>query len=99
MLDRQLRNEDKARIEKGISLDHKTTAPCAISQKKNNTLEITLHEGRKRQVRRMFAVFGYRVEELKRLRESSLSLGKLREGEWRYLTDQEIRDMHIQGRA
>lgn len=89
-LDRQLLSRDKARIEKGIELDGKYTAPCSISLKKNKKVEITLHEGRKRQVRRMFAASGYRVLELKRIKEGSLSLEGLEEGKWRYLTEREV---------
>lgn len=89
-LDRHLQKQDKFKIEKGIKLDGKYTAPCNISFKKGNLIEIVLHEGRKRQVRRVFAVSGYKVLELKRLRESFLKLGQLKEGEWRYLTNKEV---------
>lgn len=89
-LDRRLLDRDKERIERGVLLNGKRTAPCAITLKEKNRLEITLHEGRKRQVRRMFAVSGYRVLELKRIKEDFLSLDGLREGEWRYLTEREV---------
>lgn len=53
-------------------------------------LQITIHEGRNRQVRRMCAVAGMHVVRLVRIREGSLSLGKLPCGKWRYLTPQEV---------
>ncbi|MFH1854159.1 MAG: pseudouridine synthase [Candidatus Omnitrophota bacterium] len=89
-LDRQISGQDKTRLEKGVKLDDKYTAPCSIKPKKNNTAEITIHEGMKRQVKRMFAVLGYKVMGLKRLKEDFLDIKGLNEGEWRYLTRREI---------
>lgn len=56
-------------------------------------LEITIHEGRNRQIRRMCQAAGMEVTRLLRIREGSLSLGKLAPGEWRYLTRKEILDL------
>ena len=53
-------------------------------------LEITIHEGRNRQVRRMCARCGLKVKRLVRIAEGDLSLGQLSAGKWRYLTDDEI---------
>lgn len=53
-------------------------------------LEITIHEGRNRQVRRMCAFAGMQVERLIRVKEGSLTLGDLPAGQWRYLTEKEI---------
>ena len=53
-------------------------------------VEVTLHEGRKRQVRRMFASAGYVVEELARVRQGPLALGSLKPGAWRVLTAAEV---------
>ena len=57
---------------------------------KPGLLEITIHEGRNRQVRRMCEAAGMHVTRLRRIREGSLSLGDLAPGKWRYLTDAEI---------
>ena len=57
----------------------------------NALLEITIHEGRNRQVRRMCAVAGMQVTRLVRIREGALKLGSLPKGKWRYLTEAEIR--------
>lgn len=54
-------------------------------------LEITIHEGRNRQVRRMCQMAGMYVKRLVRIREGSLALGDLKPGAWRYLTEEEIR--------
>ena len=72
---------------------HKT-APAKISPLKhvgeNTWLKLSIHEGRKRQVRRMLAVVGLTVLSLKRVGIGELMLGTLPEGEWRYLEDEEI---------
>lgn len=54
-------------------------------------LEITIHEGRNRQVRRMCQMAGMYVKRLVRIREGGLALGDLKPGAWRYLTEAEIR--------
>ena len=51
--------------------------------------EITIHEGRNRQIRRMCQMAGMRVTRLKRIKEGSLELGDLPVGKWRYLTPEE----------
>ncbi|MGM9604841.1 MAG: pseudouridine synthase [Faecousia sp.] len=51
--------------------------------------EITIHEGRNRQIRRMCQMAGMQVTRLKRIREGQLELGKLPLGKWRYLTEEE----------
>lgn len=56
-------------------------------------LQITIHEGRNRQVRRMCEIAGMHVTRLRRIREGQLSLGDLPKGKWRYLTDAEIQKM------
>ncbi len=57
---------------------------------KSTIVDITIHEGKNRQVRRMCAACGLTVKRLRRVREHSLELGDLPQGWWRYLTDAEI---------
>lgn len=57
------------------------------------TMEITIHEGRNRQVRRMCAKAGMQVKRLIRVREGNLTLGNLPAGKWRYLTKKEMGDL------
>lgn len=82
------------KIEKGIEVDGKITAPCHIKLRrkgKDTTVyRITLHEGKKRQIRRMFEAVEGKVTALKRVRYAGLTLGTLKEGEYRVLTDREI---------
>jgi len=92
-LNRSLDARDKARIEKGVKLDAKLTSVSKIRSLTPQDLEITIHEGRKRQVRRMFAALGYHVIALCRIQQGPLTLGDLKEGAWRFLTQQEARKL------
>lgn len=56
-------------------------------------LEITIHEGKNRQIRRMCRKAGLSVHRLQRIREQNLMLGDLPAGKWRYLTDEEIKGL------
>ena len=56
-------------------------------------LEVTIHEGRNRQVRRMCAIAGMKVCRLVRVQEGALHLGNLKSGAWRYLTQAEVESL------
>ena len=56
--------------------------------------QVTIHEGRNRQVRRMCEAAGMHCTRLRRIREGNLSLGDLPLGKWRYLTEEEIKNLH-----
>ncbi len=94
-LDKKLKLTDKIKIEKGIVLDGKRTLACKIELKKGSNLEITMREGRKRQIKRMFRKSGYTVVDLKRLKEGSLHLGTLSEGKWRFLSNEELHRISV----
>ena len=85
---------DLARLEKGIYLDGKKTAPAQIAQVKSDPkkslFKIEIFEGRKREVKRMFQAIGHKVLHLQRIGFGSLRLGSLKAGKWRYLTRKEI---------
>jgi len=87
----------KKRLEKGIFLHGKRTAPAKIKNIKllKNLTEamMTIHEGRKRQIRLMFAGAGHKVVYLKRLVQGPLTLGPLKRGQWRLLTVREIEEL------
>ena len=91
VLNKGLLPQDRERFEKGIVLEGQKTAPCKIIPKTARELEVVLHEGRKRQIRKMFALLHYHVETLVRIRESFLKLGDLKPGQWRFLTNEEIK--------
>jgi len=90
----KLRSEDKRRLERGIKLEDGMTHPAAIRETASLppfNYSITIHEGRKRQVRRMFEVLGYLVLALQRVRIGNLTLGNLPEGKVRELSGEEIK--------
>lgn len=82
-------------LEKGIELDGQKTWPAQISkaQKQGSTsrLVITIHEGRKRQVRRMFEAVGHPVVNLKRIAYGRLLLGSLKSGAYRFLGPKDLK--------
>ncbi len=81
-------------LENGIYLDDGKTAPAKVKkiskEEANSWIDITIHEGRKRQVRRMFDRIGHSVIKLKRIRTGNLMLGDLPEGSFRHLTTAEV---------
>ncbi len=77
-------------LREGVELDDGLTAPAGVRQLEPGLLEITLHEGRKRQVRRMCEAVGHRVKTLERVAFGPLRLEKLPEGEFRRLTPAEV---------
>jgi len=91
-----MREEVKA-LEQGIKLEDGVTQPAIVKVKnqdkdKNNTLvEITITEGRNRQVRRMFEHFGHQVSKLQRIEFGPLDLKGLNAGEGRVLTPHEVK--------
>lgn len=76
----------KEKIERGIIIDGSKTSPCEITNIKNNICNITIHEGKKRQIRRMFEAVGNHVIYLKRIRIGQLKLGTLKKGEYKVIT-------------
>lgn len=80
-------------LREGVSLEDGVTAPAAARQLKPGVLELTLHEGRNRQVRRMLEAVGHKVSALERVRYGPLRLGELREGSSRRLTRAEVEDL------
>lgn len=78
-------------LKQPIELDGYRIRPPKVRIVKPGLLEITIHEGRNRQVRRMCEAAGMNVTRLKRVREGKLSLGDLPLGAWRYLTPDEVK--------
>jgi 23S rRNA pseudouridine2605 synthase len=77
-------------LRRGVMLEEGTTAPARVRRLGPDRLELVIHEGRKRQVRRMCEAVGHPVLELERTRFGPLSLGRLASGESRPLTDAEV---------
>jgi 23S rRNA pseudouridine2605 synthase len=77
-------------LRRGVVLDDGPTAPARVRRIKADILELTIHEGRKRQVKRMCESVGHRVLSLARVAFGPLELGDLRPGAHRRLSDAEI---------
>lgn len=87
---------DKAFInsmESGVPVLGQLTLPCRIKPAGDKTFKIILRQGLNRQIRRMCEYLGYRVTRLKRIRFMNVMLGDLETGKWRYLTDEEKKDL------
>jgi len=95
LLNKLIRPIDLYKLQTGIDLDGFETAPCKINEIRifNNCsyLEIEMHEGKNRQIRRMFQALDYEVEELERVEFAGLRVNDLNPGEWRELTAQEVK--------
>lgn len=88
---------DKLRV--GIRLEDGLTAPAILElmgydhEKKQTIIQITIHEGKNRQIRRMFEAIGHPVEKLKRIQFAMLDLSGVRRGQFRFLTKEEIKSL------
>ena len=89
--------DEVKRVESGVWLSEGKTGPSRIRVKKRgrhiSRLELTLSEGRNRELRRIFAKLGHPVLSLKRIRIGGLTGKGLRTGQWRKLSRAEIRDL------
>lgn len=81
-------------FRQGMDVEDYHTAPAAVKVLEYfegaTLLEMIIHEGKKRQIRKMCGVMGHPIQELKRIAVGKLTLGDLKPGEWRYLRDDEI---------
>jgi 23S rRNA pseudouridine2605 synthase len=78
------------KLKEGVELDDGVTAPAKVRQLEAGLIELTIHEGRKHQVKRMLEAVGYPVKELTRIAFGPLRLEKLAPGKHRRLTAAEI---------
>lgn len=81
------------KMAKGISLLGKMTRPAKTTRISPKRFKIVLKEGRNRQIRRMVEKVGSTVVDLKRIRFNTITLSGLREGQWRFLTETEKKDI------
>ncbi len=90
---------DLARLRDGIELEDGVTSPATVRvvsrSRRASRLELTLHEGRKHQVKRMCEAIGHPVRHLQRVRYAELDLDGLAPGEWRELTQTEVASLRL----
>ena len=89
-LDKELSINDKKTMERGMMLAGERLKPALVLKRDGVTYEFTIDEGKNRQIRRMCDSLGYKVQRLIRLQIGKLTLGKLREGTWKYMTQKDI---------
>ena len=87
------------RLRNGVELEDGITAPCEVriirSVGKDTILEFKIHEGKKRQIRRMCSEVGYRIVELERIQMANLKLTSLKQGAYRHLGPNEIKKLKV----
>jgi 23S rRNA pseudouridine2604 synthase len=82
-----------AGMARGVRIHNQTTKPCRATRIAKFGFRIVLTQGLNRQIRLMAAAFGYRVTQLRRVRIVNVKLGALKLGQWRNLTEQELRGL------
>jgi len=94
-VDKELTEEICEKLRKGIFLPELNvkTRPCRVVIRDKNTMSVTLTQGLNRQIRRMCEQVGLKVKRLKRVRVMNVTLGKLKSGEYRELTEAEIKGL------
>jgi 23S rRNA pseudouridine2605 synthase len=86
-------------LRAGVELEDGRTAPAEVRRLSADTIELTIHEGRKRQVKRMCEQVGHPVRALQRVSFGQLTLGRLKAGDYRRLTQQDVARLTDAARA
>ena len=91
--------EQLTSLTQGVIIDDRKTAPAevrVVAKEENRVvLEIVLYEGRNRQIRKMCEALGLEVARLRRIAVGSVKLGMLKQGDWRELTEDEVRRLQL----
>jgi 23S rRNA pseudouridine2605 synthase len=90
-------DEALARLAEGVELEDGTTAPARVRRLVPSRIELTIHEGRKHQVKRMLAAVGHPVTRLHRRSYAGLTVEGLEPGEWRELGPDEVATLRAPG--
>ncbi|MET0330772.1 MAG: pseudouridine synthase [Dyella sp.] len=80
-------------MAKGVRIHHQMTKPCRVRKIAKYGFSIVLTQGLNRQIRLMAAAFDYRVTQLRRVRVINIKLGHLKPGQWRNLTEAELKGL------
>ena len=90
---------DIDRLEKGVTIDGRRTHLARVRALRPGLLEVTIHEGRNRQVRKMCEAIGHPVTELRRVAIGPIRDARLKPGAWRELTPDEVRKLSESSRS
>ncbi|GAB2666400.1 23S rRNA pseudouridine(2604) synthase RluF [Vibrio panuliri] len=93
-VDKPITNEFLKAMSSGVNILDTVTLPCKVSKETKFSFRIVLTQGLNRQIRRMCEALGYEVFKLRRVRIMNISLDGIPNGQWRYLTDDEINEIH-----
>ena len=93
-VDKEITQEFLEKMASGVPILDTVTRPCKIEKIGKYTFSIILTQGLNRQIRRMCEALGYKVRELSRVRIMNIHLGRLKEGEYRKLTDAELNELY-----
>ncbi len=93
-VDKRITSSFLKQMERGVPILNTITKRCMLKKLNDYCFEIILTQGLNRQIRRMCEYLGYEVKSLKRTRIMNISLGTLREGEYRSFTKNELREIH-----
>ena len=88
-VDRPILNNAIKILRKGIELEDGMSAPAIVKKIEPDLLDVTIHEGRNRIIRRMFSALGYKVRFLQRIKVGKVNLQGLKLGEYQKLTEKE----------
>ncbi|HAX51686.1 pseudouridine synthase [Muricomes intestini] len=95
-VDKALTSDFLEKMSSGVSILDTVTRPCKVEKLGKYTFSIILTQGLNRQIRRMCEACGYQVKDLVRIRIMNIELGRLKEGEYRKLTDAELNRLYKQ---
>ncbi len=92
----EITKEFLASMEQGVYLEEleETTRPCKVEQTGNFDFRITITQGLNRQIRRMCDAFGFEVQSLKRIRIANITIGSLKNGEYRVVEGEELKRLY-----
>lgn len=89
-VDKPVTDEFLRAMARGVRIHHTVTKPCKVYRLAKFGFRIILTQGLNRQIRLMSQALGYNVRQLRRVRIMNVTLGKLKPGAWRNLTDKEL---------
>lgn len=93
-VNKEITKEFVKHMSEGVPILDTITKPCEVTVINKNTFRIILTQGLNRQIRRMCEYLGYRVTKLVRVRIMNITLGNLKSGAWRNVTEKEIKELN-----
>ncbi|WP_070962606.1 23S rRNA pseudouridine(2604) synthase RluF [Vibrio sonorensis] len=92
-VDKPLTDAFLKKMASGVNILDTVTLPCKVTKETKYSFRIVLTQGLNRQIRRMCEALGYEVFKLRRVRIMNISLDGIPNGQWRYMTEQEVQDI------